>query len=132
MRDFPMYAKLDEQKNVVLIDDCLEWAKRFERNGERIVAQTNVGKTRRRCFVSTVFLGLNHGWGERNLWFETMVFGTSIHEATDRYETWEEAVRGHQRMVARARQARNVASPYTKRELRKSRRFMRRFLRRRK
>jgi len=98
-------AKLVEHE-VVPVEDLMEWAKWFE-TGERHVRVTILSH-RRRIWVSTVFLGLNHGWFGIPLWFETMIFGTSIDGAQDRYTTWDEALRGHEKMVRRARQARQV------------------------
>lgn len=52
--------------------------------------------------VSTVWLGLDHGFGGRPLWFETMVFakrGDGCELDCDRYETEDEAREGHRRMV---------------------------------
>ena len=50
--------------------------------------------------VSTVFLGIDHNFGEgKPLLFETMVFGGKLDEETERYSTWEEAVEGHNHMV---------------------------------
>lgn len=52
--------------------------------------------------VSTVFLGLDHQWGDGPpLLFETMVFPEDdfAEEDMDRYSTWEEAVEGHRNMV---------------------------------
>jgi hypothetical protein len=47
--------------------------------------------------VSTVFLGLDHGYGmtERPILWETMIFGGAHDENCERYSTWEEAKRGH-------------------------------------
>lgn len=46
--------------------------------------------------VSTVFLGIDHGFfGNKSLWFETMVFGGPMNGYQDRYESWEEAMEGH-------------------------------------
>jgi rubredoxin len=55
--------------------------------------------------VSTVFLELNHGTDENPLWYETMVFPENIgnHEVEcwyeERYETKEEAIKGHEKVV---------------------------------
>lgn len=38
----------------------MEWAKMFEDQKARIVAQEQIGD----AFVSTIFLGLNHRWGD--------------------------------------------------------------------
>lgn len=54
--------------------------------------------------VSTVFLGLDHGWGEGPpVLSETMIFGGEHDQDQWRYTTWEEAELGHQRAVALAR-----------------------------
>lgn len=57
---------------------------------------------RRRYWVSTVFLGLDHAWGGRSQWFETMVFPRDsmcdLH--MQRYETYDEAIIGHERALA--------------------------------
>ena len=53
-------------------------------------------------FVSTVFLGLDHGWGDRNapnykpILFETMIFGGKHNDFQTRYHTYDEAKEGHQ------------------------------------
>lgn len=91
----------------------MEWAGRFERHQDRVIAQDTVGG----FFVSTVFLGLDHGFPpnpEAPLVFETMVFsaqesGDAMAEAvvddwgalyTERYSTLAEAERGHARALA--------------------------------
>jgi hypothetical protein len=48
--------------------------------------------------VSTVFLGMNHGWDDKPFWFETMVFG-GPEEPQWRYETYDEAIVGHWKVV---------------------------------
>lgn len=50
--------------------------------------------------VSTVFLGIDHGWGGSHLWFETMIFGGPHDQWQDRYETYDQAEAGHKRVVA--------------------------------
>lgn len=58
-------------------------------------------------FVSTVFLGLDHGFGNRNregykpvLW-ETMIFNDNdtTQDYQERYTSYEDAVAGHQRAL---------------------------------
>ena len=79
-----------------------EWGQFFEDTERRRVAATEIGDVR----VSTVFLGLDHSFGEGPpLLFETMVFGGPLDEEMDRYSTWEEAVEGHAKMVERVRGA---------------------------
>lgn len=53
-------------------------------------------------FVSTVFLGLDHGiFGDAPIWFETMVFRHRPGRALDcmRYSTYEQALAGHARTI---------------------------------
>ena len=56
--------------------------------------------------VSTVWLGLDHGWMEGPpVIFETMVFGGRFTEDMDRYRTLAEAKAGHEVMCSRVLQA---------------------------
>jgi len=76
--------------------DLLKWGRWFEQaDNERRVAETFVGDVR----ISTVFLGLDHGWGKERLLFETMVFGGAHDQYQDRYPSRDEAVAGHQQVV---------------------------------
>lgn len=73
--------------------DLMTWAKWFER-GERIVAKT--GDHGAKVQVSTVFLGLDHQWGNGPpLVFETMIFGGEHDQWQERCSTWEEAEAMH-------------------------------------
>lgn len=76
--------------------DLMTWARWFEAN-DRHVKLTEQGDVR----ISTVFLGLDHGWGhgERPVVFETMVFQGTHGGEMDRYCTWDEAEAGHARFV---------------------------------
>lgn len=53
--------------------------------------------------VSTVFLGLDHGFGDTPLWFETMIYKDEnkghFLDYQERYETYEEAVKGHEQAI---------------------------------
>jgi len=92
------YAILKD--GIVVTVDVLEWAAFFEESDNRRVAKTILDH----CEVSTVFLGLNHAFGNSSpLWFETMVFGGPLDQEVVRYGTLEEARRGHDRMVARVK-----------------------------
>lgn len=57
-------------------------------------------------FISTVWLGVNHNFGEgKPLIFETMIFPEEgkdkwQEEYCERYSTMEEAIQGHKRAVA--------------------------------
>ena len=89
-------------------DEILEWARWFE-EANRVVACTHLIDGSR---VSTVFLGLNHGWGDGPpMIFETALFSSeTIYspilkrevqecEIVARYATWGEAEAGHMEWV---------------------------------
>lgn len=97
---------LDEDDNPVPVS-MLEGARWLEENPERrvIKQETIYGHV----FVSTVFLGLDHGWGteEVPLVFETMVF--PFHRSAEdpmldywqkRTSTKEEALKAHEEAMA--------------------------------
>lgn len=80
--------------------DLISWAKWFENFDNRRIAATHVGDLR----VSTVFLGLDNGFGSGPpiLW-ETMVFGPTgepLHEHTSQYSSHSEALKAHAELVA--------------------------------
>jgi hypothetical protein len=52
--------------------------------------------------VSTVFLAVNHGFGDYTgpLWFESLVLVGEMTGEMRRYATWDEAVAGHNELVA--------------------------------
>jgi hypothetical protein len=50
--------------------------------------------------VSTVFLGMDHGYNsDKPILFETMIFGGEHDEYQERYATYEEALAGHKRAM---------------------------------
>ena len=70
----------------------------------RTVAKDTMGG----CVISTVFIGLDHNFGEGlPLLFETMIFGepddfsSDFDGATLRYSSWVEAEEGHRIMIER-------------------------------
>ena len=77
-------------------DDILAWACFFSNDDSRRVEFTQINGD---IGVSTVFLGLDHQWGNGPpLLFETMVFGGELDGEQERYSTWEEAIEGHENM----------------------------------
>lgn len=88
--------------------ELMEWATYFE-TADRRVANTEEDGWR----VSTVFLGLDHQYGEGPpLVFETMVFEGSFSDLLCwRYSTWDEAEAGHQRAVTLVRNYRLANRP---------------------
>jgi hypothetical protein len=96
-------------REIVAVEHLLEWAQWYE-TADRLIAVTEVGEFR----VSTVFLGIDHGYGVRDapVLFETMVFGQPVEmdffgqkrmsrESLDyqpRYSSYDEAEAGHRAM----------------------------------
>lgn len=93
---------LNETKAPIKVQDLIEWAKWYE-TADRRVALDKVHGYR----VSTVFLGIDHSFGEDHvpLIFETMVFAEDVEtdwsgELMYRYRTWDEAAEGHKMVVS--------------------------------
>ena len=74
-----------------------EYSKWISKNPkQKVVKQELINDSK----VSTVFLGLDHGW-ENNvpiLW-ETMIFGGKEDMYQDRYTSYKEALVGHEKAV---------------------------------
>lgn len=109
---------LDENDLAVPCPDPIEWAQWMERV-DRHVARTDIrlGKSKRVYTVSTVFLGLDHGfaWWRGQEAYQPILFETMIHfvdqvyhprygswlNFQERYRTWTEAEAGHWDAVRR-------------------------------
>lgn len=77
-------------------DDLLRWARWIE-TADRHVGKDQIGDVK----VSTVFLGLDHSFGNGPpLLLETMIFGGEHDGFCERYATRQEAIIGHARAVA--------------------------------
>ena len=89
---------LDENRVAVPVD-LMTWAQWYETADRRVGREAFEDGV----VVSTVFLGLDHSWGERGPRhiFETMVFGGPFDQETERYATWAQAEAGHAAMVRR-------------------------------
>jgi hypothetical protein len=94
---------LDEHGNPQPCHDLMKWATWFETAADaKRVALDEIGGVR----VSTVFLGVDHNWGEGPpLIYETMIFGGPHDDYQERYSTREEALAGHANAVALVRSA---------------------------
>ena len=91
----------DRDGNPLTIQGYLNYT---EGASKKHVARTEVGNSN----VSTVWLGLNHQYGDGPLLiFETMIFGGPLDQDTWRYSTEAQAVDGHAHAVwlAKAAQA---------------------------
>ena len=75
----------------VPIEDALEWAREFDCIS-RVVMQTKLIDG---SMVSTVFLGIDHGWSKTPILFETALLTEDGCSVVDRYATWGEAEAGH-------------------------------------
>lgn len=87
-------------KTPVRCDDLLQWAQWYQTT-DRHVAEDHLGD----IHVSTVFLGLDHQWGDGPpLLFETMIFGGRHNQKYQRRcSTWDEAVAQHAEAMAIAK-----------------------------
>jgi hypothetical protein len=82
----------------VLEPDLEAFAQFFDDPANHIVAQVQIG----RCFISTIFLGIDHNWRNQGppLLFETMTFTDGEPGHCERCCTWLEAEEQHARVVA--------------------------------
>jgi hypothetical protein len=94
-----MWYTLDENHNILRAGTYP-----VDKDWGRIVGKTMIGET----LVSTVFLGLDHGYGQHAspVLFETMVFGPADPNQyiQERYCTWDEALKGHEEIVSMLRE----------------------------
>jgi hypothetical protein len=95
---------LNKQGEPVVEPQLMKWATWFEDSiRTRRVARDAITAD---IFVSTVFLGFDHGWGDGPpvLW-ETMVFGGPMDQEQDRCSgSREQALAMHERMVQRVKE----------------------------
>ena len=85
--------------------DVRQWAKEFKEANRRVALNKFSTPDGRKVEVSTVFLGLNHQFGDGPpLIFETMVFGGDLDGEQERYSTEAEAIEGHKAMIVRVQQ----------------------------
>lgn len=90
----------------VLEPDLEKWGGWFEQQDNRRVASTEIGGQS----VSTIFLGIDHQWGEGPpLLFETMVFPDG--DECERCSTWEEAELQHAAMVEHMKELQSAPEP---------------------
>ena len=90
---------IDDDHNVRRANSMEEWFSSYEEH-HRMVAQTG----NKNIWISTIFLGLNHNFFDEGppILFETMVFGGHLHGSQWRYNTYDEALKGHHEVVALA------------------------------
>ena len=95
-------------KTPVVENDLTKWAE-WMQTGNRVVRHDTAdvklaGKPIGEVRVSTVFLGLDHWFGDGPpMLFETMVFGGALDQEQDRCSTWEAAEKMHELMCERVK-----------------------------
>lgn len=92
------YLYILQGKDILPVD-ILTWGKWFQ-TADRLIARDGQNGV----LVSTVFLGINHQFNLDlpPLVFETMIFGGLLDSYQERYSTYDEALKGHQKVVEKA------------------------------
>jgi hypothetical protein len=94
---------LDADNVVQETSSILTWVAFFAQTERRIVAKTLIGDVK----VSTVFLGMDHSFGDDGppLLFETMIFSdnTALDDHQTRCCTWGQAEQMHEEAIRLAR-----------------------------
>jgi len=88
-----MWYKLDKNNRPIPCKNSVEYIRWESKNPDRkAVKQQHIGN----MYISTVFLGLDHAHGGKKpiLW-ETMIFGGKHDQYQVRYDSYEDAVKGH-------------------------------------
>ena len=93
---------LDENSEPVEIDILSSSYSSYKESQEKHTIQDeNIGDCE---IVSTTFLGLDHSYGVGDpVLFETMVFGGKLDQEQVRYTSWEDAKKGHKKMLEKVR-----------------------------
>lgn len=93
-----MKAILKNNKVVIMDNAKLwkEWMLRAQKTKERLIKQDVI----KNVLVSTVFLGQNRNFSSgKPHWFESMIFIDEKEWERQKYTTYEEAIKGHEKMV---------------------------------
>lgn len=96
------YYLLDENK--IPYEVSLEEGLKLYDNPDMKIVKQN--KFKNGVFVSTVFLGIDHGWfadkdniNYKPLLFETMIFEGEYNGYQERYTSYTDALEGHQKAI---------------------------------
>ena len=98
-----MYIFDGDKREAVTCTDIAAWAD-FMEHGKRVIGRTTIAGT---FVVSTVFLGLDHGFGNGIVLYETLIFYNpsdverlvSYDETMRRYGTYQGALGGHEEAI---------------------------------
>jgi len=83
-------------RNPYPYNNLIKWGKWYENINNRIVRRTYIND----IFISTVFLGLDHGMDNgKPILFETMIFRNGEEQGCERCTTWREALAMHWKAV---------------------------------
>lgn len=97
---FNGYYVMESDGTIREESSLMDWAKWYG-SADRKICRDEIGG----ATVSTVFLGIDHQFGDgQPVLFETMVFGGTLDGEQERYYTREEAVAGHEIIVAKVKQ----------------------------
>lgn len=116
-RPFTLFWTLNDKNEVIPAQDVYEWGAMFEDWDRRCVANTIIANGGIR--ISTAFMGIDMGFNEEPVCFETMIFiylplvrhgedgdvfyGLRLagyyNEWQNRYRTWEQAEYDHKKIV---------------------------------
>lgn len=97
-----------KDKTPVPVDDLMQWARWFEKADRKVQLDVIDSFT-----ISTIFLGLDHGYNGEPMLFETMIFPQSdltnwedneLYGYQTRCATWEEAEEQHRIAVSKVRE----------------------------
>lgn len=102
-----MHYLLDENKEPYEVS-IEEAVKLYDDLEMKIVKQDKLDDG---TFISTVFLGMDHGWWDERknhnykpVLFETMIFGGEYDQYQERYTTYQKALEGHEQAIKLAKQ----------------------------
>ena len=99
------YILEEHTPRAVDLADYIEWTKVAKQEG-RDHRRVALSEVRPSVFVSTVFLGLDHGFGDVPILFETMIYDDDgFWDYQNRYMSWEQAELGHEQAVDSVRKA---------------------------
>jgi hypothetical protein len=97
---------LDAEHNLVPVGDMMDWVNWCSEVGDEASRRVAYDEIADGVYVSTIFLGLDHRMSFKHqgppIVFETLVSTDYLREET-RYCTWDEALAGHQAIVAALR-----------------------------
>jgi hypothetical protein len=96
------YVLAEDGRSVIEASFMDQWCEMFENREARTVGRTELDHD---VLISSVFVGTDLGFLHTGtpITFETVIFGLDPDDGyQERYSTWEEAERGHQRAVDHA------------------------------